>query len=237
MAELLEVTKGLWVLELDRNGITDVGVHRLAEALERNSTLLPKGTGEQAVAQAAALTPRIDVKVDPVADASLEESLRAKVQSGELLGLAIVTADVLKPDPRDAEGNPATFALIVPTKSPPRLTGLLEKAVATSIVKARVKAAGTDYSSLNSLLSVPGTSVRRLAADGTEASESKTGKMESFAPWKAQTGVPLRAAAICETSRCTKPPQTGAMAAKRVAYRTSAAKPHVPIPPWLNPVR
>jgi ABC-2 type transport system permease protein len=146
------------------------------EALERNSTLLPKGTGEQAVAQAAALAPRIDVKVDPVADASLEESLRAKVQSGELLGLAIVTADVLKPDPRDAEGNPATFALIVPTKSPPRLTGLLEKAVATSIVKARVKAAGTDYSSLNSLLSVPGTSVRRLAADGTEASESKVAK-------------------------------------------------------------
>ena len=140
------------------------------EALERNSTLLPKGAGEQAVAQAAALAPRIDVKVEPVADASLEEALRAKVQAGELLGLAIVTADVLKADPRDAEGRPATFALIVPTKSPPRLTGLLEKAVATSIVKARVRSAGTDYSSLNSLLSVPGTSVRRLAVDGTEAS-------------------------------------------------------------------
>ena len=58
-----------------------------------------------------ALAPRIDVKVEPVADASLEESLRAKVQSGELLGLAIVGGDLLKAEPVDASGEPATFGV------------------------------------------------------------------------------------------------------------------------------
>ena len=149
----------------------------MAEALERNATIMPGGAGTQAMAQAAEQASRIDVRVEPVTDPAQEASLRARVQDGSLLGLAIVTPDVLKPDPRDADGNDAIFTLIVPSKSPPRLTRLLEKSVARAIVKARVQSAGSDYTSLNALLSVPETSVRRLAVDGTEASESVAAKM------------------------------------------------------------
>lgn len=147
----------------------------MEEALERNATIVP-GAGAQAAAQAAKAAARVDVRVEPVPDPAQEAALRARVQDGSLLGLAIVTPDVLKPDPRDAEGHDATFTLIVPSKSPPRLTRLLEKSVARAIVKARVQAAGSDYVSLNALLSVPETSVRRLAADGKEASESVAAK-------------------------------------------------------------
>jgi ABC-2 type transport system permease protein len=143
----------------------------LEEAVERTSSALPPGMGKQAVAQAAAAAPRIDVHVEPVADPSQEAALRARVQGGSLLGLAIVPPDVLQADPKDAG-----FTLIVPSKSPPRLTKLLEKSVARAIVKARVRAAGSDYVSLNALLSVPDTSVRRLAFDGKEASESVVAK-------------------------------------------------------------
>lgn len=146
------------------------------EALERNSTLLPEGAAGQAASQAAALAPRVDVKVQQVADASQEDALRAQVQSGELLGLAIVPPELLQANPVAADGTPATFTLIVPSKSPPRLTGLLERALADSIVKARVQKAGSDYGSLSALLRKPATAVRRLSAEGGEASESKVAK-------------------------------------------------------------
>ncbi len=148
----------------------------IAEALERNATIMPGGAGTQAMAQAATDAARVDVRVEPVTDPAQEAALRTRVQDGSLLGLAIVTPDVLKADPRDAEGHDATFTLIVPSKSPPRLTRLLEKSVARAIVKARVEAAGSDYTSLNALLSVPETAVRRLATDGKEASESVAAK-------------------------------------------------------------
>ena len=146
------------------------------ETLERNSTLLPEGAGAQAAAQAAASSPRVDIEVQAVAEPAQEDALRAKVQSGELLGLAIVPPEVLAANPVGTDGSPATFSLIVPSKSPPRLTGLLERAVADSIVKARVARAGSDYASVSALLRVPGTDVKRLSAEGAEASESKAAK-------------------------------------------------------------
>lgn len=148
----------------------------LRDALEKNSTLLPAGAAEQAAAQAAKAVPRVDVRVDAVTDLSQEAALRAKVQSGELLGLAVVPPEVLASNPVLPDGTPATFELVVPTKSPPRLTGLLEHALADSIVKARVARAGSDYGSLSALLRVPATTVKRLSAEGAEASESKAAK-------------------------------------------------------------
>jgi len=156
----------------------DAVIREMQDTLERNSTLMPvpPGAGD-AAAQAAKAATSVDVRIESVTDAEQEATLRARVQDGSLLGLAIVPADVLKADPRDAQGHDASFTLVVPSKSPPRLTRLFEKSVARAIVKARVEAAGSDYGSLNALLSVPETSVRRLAADGKEASESVAAKM------------------------------------------------------------
>jgi ABC-2 type transport system permease protein len=52
----------------------------------------------------------------------------------------------------------------------------LEKSVAKAIVKARVKRAGTDYTSLKSLLTLPETSVRRMSNEGAEAEENAIAK-------------------------------------------------------------
>ena len=152
----------------------DAAAQELREALERNSTLVPEGAGAQAAAQAAAMAPRVDIAVERVADPSQEEALRAKVQAGELVGLAIVPPALL--EARPAGDADAAFTLLVPTKSPPRVTELLERAVGKAVVRARVAKAGSDYAALSDLLRQPGVSARRIAADGAEASESKAAK-------------------------------------------------------------
>ncbi len=146
---------------------------RQQKTLEENSTVI--GSGNMA-AQAAAMVPRVNITVQPVAELDKEQELRAKVQEGTLLGLAIIPPEVLKANPKNADDTPATFQLIVPSKSPPRLTSLFERAVASAIVKARVKAAGNDYTSMSALLSTPDTAVRRLSTDGKEAKESVVAK-------------------------------------------------------------
>ncbi len=147
----------------------------MQEKLKRNPALKNWG-GSDLANQATANLPAVDVKVESVQDATRVDELRAKVQDGSLLGLAIVTPELLSADPKDAEGNDLTYTLIVPKWSAPRLTGMLEKSIAKAIVKARVKRVGTDYTSLQSLLSVPETSVRRMSADGSEAEENAVAK-------------------------------------------------------------
>ncbi|MFO0962727.1 MAG: ABC transporter permease [Phycisphaerales bacterium] len=146
-----------------------------ARAKEKASSIVGSGPMSSAAAAAAEL-PTVNLKVESIADTAQEEALRRRVQEDGLVGLAIIPPEVLLADPKDAKGQPATFTLIVPSKSPPRLTSLLENSVAAAIVKARVKRAGNDYASLKSLLSVPDTAVRRLSADGTEARESVVAK-------------------------------------------------------------
>jgi ABC-2 type transport system permease protein len=121
--------------------------------------------------------PAFDVTVDSVPDASRIDELRAKVQSEELLALVIVPPEALKADPSDAEGNPAAVTLIVPTKSAPRTTAAMERALTRAIVKARVTIAGSDYRSINSLMETPPTNVRRISAEGVESDESRITKM------------------------------------------------------------
>ena len=148
----------------------------IAAALERNSTILPEGAAQQAAAQAAAAAPAVDIRVEQVTDASQEGALRAKVQAGELVGLAVVPAELLAPRQADAAAGPAEFTLLVPTKSPPRVTELLEKAVAKAVVRARVAKAGSDYASLDALLSEPRPAVKRVSAEGAVADESRAAK-------------------------------------------------------------
>ena len=137
------------------------------ERAEKLEKALPVAGGRGAPAA------RVEITVEAVADDSKanEDALRARVQAGTLLGIAVVPAEVLSADPKDAG-----FRMIVPSKSPPRLTATLERAVARAIVQARVKRAGSDYGSLRALLSVPETSVRRLAANGSESDESMAAK-------------------------------------------------------------
>jgi ABC-type Na+ efflux pump permease subunit len=148
----------------------------MQEALKRNSAL--KGwPGSDVTQQATASLPSIDVKVESVQDATRVDELRAKVQDGSLLGLAIVSPELLNANPKDAEGKDLTYTLIVPTRSAPRLTGMLEKSIAKGIVKARVQRVGTDYTSLKALLALPETSVRRMSIEGAEADENALAKM------------------------------------------------------------
>lgn len=147
----------------------------MQESLRRTSAL-KNWPGSDAAQQATASLPSIDVKVESVQDVNRVDELRAKVQDGSLLGLAIVTPELLNANHMDAEGNELTFTLIVPTRSAPRLTGMLEKSIAKAIVKARVQRVGTDYTSLKALLALPETSVRRMSTEGAEADENAIAK-------------------------------------------------------------
>ena len=70
----------------------------------------------------------------------------------------------------------------------------------------------------------------------TLSSLIETGRIESFSPWKAHTGVLFSTSARL-LGRSGKPPQTGAIAAKSSLYLASLARPHVPMPPCETPVR
>ncbi|MFM9098163.1 MAG: ABC transporter permease, partial [Phycisphaerales bacterium] len=148
-------------------------------ALEEGAEMLPAAARDQARAAAASATLTVDIRVEAVADPAREEELRAKVADGSLLGLAIVGEGALAPHGADAgaAGAAAAFTLIVPPASAPRVTGLLERSVAQAIVRARVARAGADWASLDALMEAPGASVRRLAEDGTEASESVAARL------------------------------------------------------------
>lgn len=137
-----------------------------------------KETGLPAPPAGAAqpLVPRIDLTLEFPRDPALEQALRDRIRDGGLLALAIVPPEVLAADPKAADGGAASFTLVVPSGSPPRLTTLLERSVAKAIVKARVERAGSDWKSLDALLSVPGTSVRRLSGDGAESEENVVAK-------------------------------------------------------------
>lgn len=136
---------------------------------------LPDSTRE-IVAKAAELASRVNVRVDAETDLAREAALRERVTDGALLGLAIIPASALRADTTGAAED-AGFSLIVPNNSPPRTTGLLESAVATAIVKARVKASGGDYAALRALLARPDPAVRRMGADGVDKAESTTARM------------------------------------------------------------
>jgi ABC-2 type transport system permease protein len=141
--------------------------------LERNAPVRRAGAGAQAAAPAAAAAPRVDIAVEHVRDPSQEAALRAKVRSEELVGLAIVPPALLEPGGGDA----APFTLLVPSKSPPRVTELLERAVSQAVVRARVARSGGDYATLTGMLREPRAAARRIAPDGTESDESKAAKM------------------------------------------------------------
>ena len=148
-------------------------------AIEAGVRDLPEGLKGQAQAAAAsaAAGPPVDVTVDHVPDAAREQELRGKVADGSLLGLAIVGEDVLRTRAPGEAGDAPGFTLIVPPSSAPRVTNMLDDAVAEAIVRARVAAAGADYAALGLLMERPGTSVRRLAEDGAEASESVAARL------------------------------------------------------------
>jgi ABC-2 type transport system permease protein len=148
-------------------------------ALEEGAEMLPAGAREQARAAAASATPNVDIRVEAVADPAREGELRAQVADGSLLGLAIVGEGALVPRVAgaDAAADAAGFTLIVPPTSAPRVTGLLERSVAQAIVRARVARAGAEWASLDALMAAPDASVRRLAEDGTEASESVAARL------------------------------------------------------------
>jgi ABC-2 type transport system permease protein len=144
-------------------------------AVGQAANALP-GAPKDMLAQAGELASRVNVRVEAVEDQSREAALREQVTDGTLLGLAIVPAGALTTPPARGPDD-AGFSLIVPNNSPPRTTGLLESAVATAIVKARVQASGGDYAALQALLSRPDPAVRRMGADGVEKAESTTARM------------------------------------------------------------
>jgi ABC-type Na+ efflux pump permease subunit len=154
----------------------ELSAGRMREEAERASAAaaaaLPPAAQGQAQAAVANALPSVDIRVEAVADPSREGELRAKVADGSLLGIVIVGEDVLRPRPADASGAAPTFTLIVPPSSAPRVTSLLDRSVAQAIVRARVAGAGQDWAALDALMTAPEASVRRLAEDGTEASES-----------------------------------------------------------------
>jgi len=153
-----------------------------AEAIvDEGMTKLPGPLGGTAAANREAMinaiVERVRVTVKAETDASSEAALRDQVRDGNLLALAIVPAETLRPSGKRDDGSESSFALIVPGNSPPRTTGLIEGAVANGIVMARVDAAGENYESLQDLLARPSRDVRRISADGTENKENIAAKM------------------------------------------------------------
>lgn len=151
------------------NPDVDAEVARVTDAMS-------SAPGAQAAALAA-MRPNIDVTVTACTDPAREEDLRRDVREGRLLGLAVVPASALHSPGASGDGEGNTFTMILPLNSPPRTTQLLQRAVGTGIVEARVTAAGQDYAALQELMARPNAVLRSLSADGAESRENIAARM------------------------------------------------------------
>ena len=93
---------------------------------------------------------------------------------------------------------------------------------------------GSDPPASSRVYFISAVRVASLLQASTDLSDMATGKMTSFGAWKAQIGVSFSAEAA-SLNGGRSPPDTGAIAAQRDGL--AAARFHVPMEPWLRPVR
>ncbi len=116
----------------------------------------------------------VEIEIEGVteADEVTVDALRARVLSGDLVALAIITEAVLEvPDP-DAKDR-ATFELLVPEGIDNDHTSFIEDRIGEAVVRVRAKRAGHDPDAMLAILKRPRSTTRTILEGGVEREESE----------------------------------------------------------------
>ena len=115
----------------------------------------------------------VEIEIEGVTDTddATVDALRARVLSGDLVALAIITEAVLEvPDP-DAKDR-ATFELLVPDGIDNDHTSFIEDRIGEAVVRVRAKRAGHDPDAMLAILKRPRSTTRTILEGGVEREES-----------------------------------------------------------------
>ena len=115
----------------------------------------------------------VKIEIEGVTDTddATVDALRARVLSGDLVALAIITEAVLEvPDP-DAKDR-ATFELLVPDGIDNDHTSFIEDRIGEAVVRVRAKRAGHDPDAMLAILKRPRSTTRTILEGGVEREES-----------------------------------------------------------------
>ena len=119
-------------------------------------------------------TVKIEIEGVTEADDATVDALRARVLSGDLVALAIITEAVLEvPDPNAKARDRAKFELLVPDGMDNDHTGFIEDRIGEAVVRVRAKRANLDPDATLAMLKRPRSTTRTVLEGGVEQEESE----------------------------------------------------------------
>jgi len=153
-------------------------IEEVAQSLQATGPVMTIDPGAIA---AAASRGEVKVAVENVRHEapSIDESLRARVRSGELLAVIAVPRALV--DPPAPDGEPQRFAVLFRDRLDSDHIRIIERRAAEAIVDVRVARSGRTRDELDRLLSRPEAASERMRGDGTIAPEdSELAKVKSM---------------------------------------------------------
>ncbi|MCH8259818.1 MAG: ABC transporter permease [Planctomycetes bacterium] len=117
----------------------------------------------------------VKIEIEGVTDTddATVDALRARVLSGDLVALAIITEAVLEvPDPNAKARDRARFELLVPEGIDNDHTSFIEDRIGEAVVRVRAKRAGHDPDAMLAILKRPRSTTRTILEGGVEREES-----------------------------------------------------------------
>jgi ABC-2 type transport system permease protein len=108
---------------------------------------------------------RLLLEVEGYSDLGQLESLQQRVRDGELVGVAVIDEEALRPD-RDQRAN---LSLFVQHGSNPDHVAAVGRALGRAVVRARAELAGRDIDDVRAMMRTPEVTTRRLTDIGEAA--------------------------------------------------------------------
>ncbi len=147
---------------------------QIQEAVEELGVPSPAGMPAGGTFRMGIGTGTVEIEIEGVTDTrdATVDALRARVFSGDLVALAIITEAVLEaPDP-DAKDR-ARFELLVPDSIDNDHISFIADRIGLAVVRVRAKRAGHDPDAMMSMLKEPRAITRTILEGGVEQEESE----------------------------------------------------------------
>jgi ABC-2 type transport system permease protein len=149
---------------------------QIQEVVEEFGTLTPATTPGPGTFKMGFGQGLVEVEIEGVTDTDTAtvDALRARVLSGDLIALAVITEAVLAvPDPSTKARDRATFELLVPDGMDNDHTSFIEDRIGEAVVRVRAMRAGHDPDAMLAILKRPRSKTLTLLEGGVEKEESE----------------------------------------------------------------
>ena len=134
----------------------------------------PAGAMGSTELRAAFGTVDVEIAVEEHSEDADVESLRERVDAGDLVAVAVVPADVIEvPDPSVADRDRPRFQLYVDEDRDSDHVGVLERQIGRAIVRTRLRRANLEPETAMAMIDRPRSETTRILAGGESKQESE----------------------------------------------------------------